>query len=93
MSNESRSTTFHCPATLPPPVGYSHVVQSTGGTLVHISGQVAGTADGSLVGADDFAAQVEQCFVERFATSSPRSPFTCTSATAATANGKAVHHS
>jgi enamine deaminase RidA (YjgF/YER057c/UK114 family) len=24
--------------------------------------QVAGTADGTLVGADDFAAQVEQCF-------------------------------
>jgi enamine deaminase RidA (YjgF/YER057c/UK114 family) len=62
MSSTQRSTTFHSPATLPPPVGYSHIVQSIGGTLVHISGQVARTADGNLVGADDFSEQVEQCF-------------------------------
>jgi enamine deaminase RidA (YjgF/YER057c/UK114 family) len=62
MSSTRGSTTFHCPATLPPPVGYSHVVQLTGGTLVYIAGQMARTADGNLVGADDFGAQVEQCF-------------------------------
>lgn len=56
-------TSFHNPATLPPPVGYSHVVQSRGGSLVHVSGQAARNADGALVGEGDFTTQLQQCFL------------------------------
>ena len=40
-----------------PPPGFSHVVITTGGKLIHISGQTARGADGKLVGAGDLAAQ------------------------------------
>lgn len=51
------------PNTLPPPIGYSHVVEVHGGKLVLISGQVARNAHGALVGKDNFRVQLEQVFV------------------------------
>ena len=49
------------PATLPPPVGYSHVAKVTG-TLVYVAGQVSADASGKLVGEGDLEAQAEQVF-------------------------------
>jgi enamine deaminase RidA (YjgF/YER057c/UK114 family) len=63
MSSAPCATLFHNPVTLPPPVGYSHVVQSRGGRLIHVSGQAARNADGVLVGEGDFTAQLQQCFL------------------------------
>jgi reactive intermediate/imine deaminase len=53
---------FLNPDTLPQPSGYTHVVESTGGRTVYISGQIALDAQGNLVGAGDMAAQAEQVF-------------------------------
>ncbi len=50
------------PASLPPPPGYSHVVRVSGGTTVHIAGQVAWDEEGNLVGTGDFEAQTRQVF-------------------------------
>jgi enamine deaminase RidA (YjgF/YER057c/UK114 family) len=56
------TVTFANPRTMPPPTGYSQVVEVTSGKLVLIAGQVAHDAEGKLVGENDFAAQVEQVF-------------------------------
>ncbi|KRB93734.1 RidA family protein [Noviherbaspirillum sp. Root189] len=53
---------FHSAETLPPPIGYSHVVEVRRGKLVLISGQVARDASGSLVGKDNFRMQLETVF-------------------------------
>lgn len=50
------------PSGLPPPNGYTHVVEVTGGRTVYISGQVALDQHGALVGEGDFAAQTQQVF-------------------------------
>ena len=50
------------PATLPPPVGYSHVAKVNKGTLIYLAGQVSSDASGKLVGEGNFEAQVEQVF-------------------------------
>ena len=50
------------PATLPSPVGYSHVAKVSKGTLVYLAGQVSSDASGKLVGEGDFGAQAEQVF-------------------------------
>ena len=50
------------PATLPPPVGYSHVAKVNKGTLVYLAGQVSSDASGKLVGDGNFEAQAEQVF-------------------------------
>lgn len=50
------------PATLPPPVGYSHVAKVNKGTIVYLAGQVSSDASGKLVGAGDFQAQAEQVY-------------------------------
>jgi enamine deaminase RidA (YjgF/YER057c/UK114 family) len=50
------------PATLPPPVGYSHIAKVSRGTLVYVAGQVSSDASGRLVGEGNFEAQVEQVF-------------------------------
>jgi len=50
------------PATLPPPVGYSHIAKVDRGTIVYIAGQVSSDASGRLVGEGNFEAQVEQVF-------------------------------
>src|SRR3977135_180957 len=50
------------PATLPPPVGYSHIAKVSKGTLIYLAGQVSSDASGNLVGEGNFEAQVEQVF-------------------------------
>jgi enamine deaminase RidA (YjgF/YER057c/UK114 family) len=50
------------PNTMPQSVGYSQVAIVTNGSLVFISGQVALDKSGSVVGRDDFRAQVQQVF-------------------------------
>jgi enamine deaminase RidA (YjgF/YER057c/UK114 family) len=42
---------------------YRQVAVATGARLVFIAGQVARDADGGKVGEGDFAAQVEQCYL------------------------------
>jgi enamine deaminase RidA (YjgF/YER057c/UK114 family) len=49
------------PSGLPPPNGYSHIVEFSG-RLIVVSGQVPLDADGELVGADDPEAQIRQVF-------------------------------
>lgn len=53
---------FFNPTALSPPTGYSHVAIAPAGRQVHLSGQVAFAADGSLVGENDLAAQTEQVY-------------------------------
>jgi 2-iminobutanoate/2-iminopropanoate deaminase len=53
---------FSDPETMPRRVGYSQVAEVTKGKLVLIAGQVPHDTDDKLVGAGDFAAQVEQVF-------------------------------
>lgn len=45
-----------------PPPGYSHAVEVSGGRTVHVAGQVALSASGAVVGANDFRAQAKQVF-------------------------------
>ncbi len=53
---------FHSPETLPPPFGYSHIVEVRPGRVVYVSGQVPLDRDGRLVGDGDFEAQARQVF-------------------------------
>jgi len=50
------------PPAMPRPVGYTQVVEVTGGRTVYVSGQVALDAENRLVGEGDFAVQARQCF-------------------------------
>jgi reactive intermediate/imine deaminase len=50
------------PETMPKSVGYSQVAAVTGGKIVFISGQVALDKSGTVVGDNDFRAQVQQVF-------------------------------
>src|SRR5882672_2555814 len=45
-----------------PTAGYSQVAEVAGGKMIYVAGQVAMDASGTLVGKDDFRAQVEQVF-------------------------------
>ena len=51
------------PEGLPKVDAYQHVAVATGSKTVFVAGQVAWDAEGNTVGGGDFAAQVEQCFV------------------------------
>lgn len=51
------------PGGLPEIDAYRHVSIATGSKLVFLAGQVSWDADGVTVGADDLAAQVEQCYL------------------------------
>lgn len=44
------------------PAGYSHIVEARGGRTLYLAGQLALDAEGKLVGAGDFAAQIKQVF-------------------------------
>jgi enamine deaminase RidA (YjgF/YER057c/UK114 family) len=55
-------TQFLNPPGLSPTNGWSHVVISTGGTTVYVSGQVSVDEHGRLVGQGDLKAQAEQTF-------------------------------
>jgi enamine deaminase RidA (YjgF/YER057c/UK114 family) len=50
------------PPGLSTPTGYTHVVTSTGGRTVYISGQVPVNAAGEVVGQGDLAAQARQVY-------------------------------
>jgi enamine deaminase RidA (YjgF/YER057c/UK114 family) len=51
------------PDGLPKPEVYRQMSVATGSKLVFLAGQVARDADGGKVGEGDFAAQVEQCYL------------------------------
>jgi enamine deaminase RidA (YjgF/YER057c/UK114 family) len=56
--------TFQNPETLGKPLGqYSHIARVKASEFLFIAGQVATTREGQLVGANDFAAQCGQVFV------------------------------
>ena len=55
-------TQFLNPPTLCPTFGWTHVVTSTGGRTVYISGQVGINERGEIVGRGDLRAQTEQTF-------------------------------
>jgi enamine deaminase RidA (YjgF/YER057c/UK114 family) len=50
------------PPTLSTPVGYSQIVEVSGGTTVHIAGQVAWDETGQLIGEGNFEVQARQVF-------------------------------
>ncbi len=56
-AGDEGTRTYHNPEGLSSPSVFSHVVTTTGGTLVHVSGQTARGPDGNLVGAGDLGAQ------------------------------------
>ncbi len=51
------------PSGLPKIEAYRQVSVATGSKLVFIAGQVAWDADARTIGRGDFAAQVEQCYL------------------------------
>lgn len=57
------SVTLVNPEGLPKPEAYRQLSVATGSKLVFLAGQVARDADGRPVGEGDFAAQVEQCYL------------------------------
>ena len=50
------------PPTLLSTTNYAHVVSTSGGRTIYVSGMVPVDKDGKLVGADDFTAQTRQVF-------------------------------
>jgi enamine deaminase RidA (YjgF/YER057c/UK114 family) len=55
--------TYLNPPSAPPPAGmYSHVARMTPGEMAFIAGQVAVDGKGSVIGAGDLTAQVDQVF-------------------------------
>ena len=63
MSKDT-NTPIRClnPPDLGPPPGYSQVVEVRAGRILFIAGQTALDRDGTLVGKDNFGAQVDQVF-------------------------------
>lgn len=57
------AVTLHNPDGLPKPEVYRQLSIATGSRLVFLAGQVARDADGNKVGEGDFAAQVEQAYL------------------------------
>lgn len=53
---------FLDPPDLCPTFGWTHVVATTGGKTVHVSGQVGIDAQGQIVGRGDLKRQTEQAF-------------------------------
>jgi enamine deaminase RidA (YjgF/YER057c/UK114 family) len=62
--DELVSNRFSNPRTMPPPRGYTMVVETTGpGRTIYIAGQLGMTAAGAFAGGPgDFRAQATQCF-------------------------------
>lgn len=56
------SAEFIDPKELCPTFGWTHVVATTGGKTIHISGQVGINAKGEVVGKGDLKRQTEQAF-------------------------------
>ena len=55
-------TQFLNPSGLSKTYGWTHVVASTGGKTIHISGQTAFDASGNVIGKGDLKRQTEQTF-------------------------------
>ena len=55
-------TNFINPPTIHTPSGYTHVVETSGRRQIFLSGQVALSPDGQIVGLDDAKLQAEQVF-------------------------------
>jgi len=55
-------TDFHNPPTLCPTFGWTHVVSSSGGRMIHISGQVGVDPQGQVIGPGDLERQTERAF-------------------------------
>jgi enamine deaminase RidA (YjgF/YER057c/UK114 family) len=53
---------FLNPSDLSPTFGWTHVVASSGGKTIHVSGQVSVNERGEVVGKGDLKAQTEQTF-------------------------------
>ena len=53
---------FLNPPTLGPTTGWTHVVASSGGKTIHVSGQVGVDERGDIVGRGDLKAQTERTF-------------------------------
>ncbi len=62
MPPRKPTTTFRNPASMPAAAGYSHVVTTSGGEFVFLSGQVPLDTSGKLIGPNDLAAQTRQVF-------------------------------
>lgn len=62
MTDAHPKVRFANPPSLPRPVGYSQIVEVTGGRTVYISGQVPLDEENRLVGEGDFDAQARQVF-------------------------------
>ncbi len=56
------TTQFTNPPELCPTFGWTHVVATTGGRTIHISGQVGIDASGQVIGPGDLRRQTEQAF-------------------------------
>ena len=61
MPDDSKFRVFS-PPQLPKPVGYSHLAEITGGKIIYIAGQVALDASGTIIGKNDYKAQLQQVF-------------------------------
>ena len=53
---------FCNPPLLAKPNGFTHVVKSTGSTVIYVSGQVSYNSDGEIVGVGDLPTQVHQVY-------------------------------
>ena len=53
---------FLNPASMPPSVGYTQMVEVTGSKMLYLSGQIAIDPAGQIVGAGDLRAQTQQVF-------------------------------
>lgn len=60
--HNARYPNFLNPPTLHTPSGYSHLVETSGRRLIFLSGQVALSPDGQIVGPNDTKLQAEQVF-------------------------------
>jgi len=56
----TRRIELHNPPSLMKPVGYSHAVETRGGRVLFLAGQVAKDRDGRVVGKGDLIAQFRQ---------------------------------
>jgi enamine deaminase RidA (YjgF/YER057c/UK114 family) len=68
------SKEFLSPATLPPPVGYSHIAKVNKGALISLAGQVSSDASNKLVGEGNFEAQPSRCSAISSLRSRPAGP-------------------
>lgn len=55
-------STFTNPTTMHAPSGYTHCVETTGSRTIYLSGQVALSPEGQIVGENDTRRQAEQVF-------------------------------